>query len=59
MTNLTLANSGVSVTKMPHHEISKLTGKKADHVVRDIENMLGALGEDYPKMDNYDSKWFL
>jgi len=58
MTKVTVANQRSAVTKMSHREIAKLTGKKPEHVVRDIESMLKSLGCHYPVMDDYDSKDF-
>lgn len=40
MTSKNVAKAGSVVTKMSHREIAKLTGKKPEHVVRDIESML-------------------
>lgn len=53
-----LANQRTTVTKMSHREIAKLTGKKPEHVVRDIESMLKSLGCHYPEMDDHDCKEF-
>lgn len=58
MTKVTVANVRSGVTQMSHREIAKLTGKKPEHVVRDIESMLKSLGRHYPEMDDYDSKEF-
>jgi len=58
MTKLTVANRRSGVTKMSHHEIAKLTGKKPEHVVRDIDSMLQALVIHYPELDDYDCKEF-
>lgn len=58
MTKVTVANQRSAVTKMSHREIAKLTGKKPEHVVRDIESMLKSLGYHYPEMDDYDCKEF-
>lgn len=58
MTKVTVANGRSGVTKMSHREIAKLTGKKPEHVVRDIESMLKSLGCHYPEMDDYDCKEF-
>lgn len=58
MTKLTVANGRSGVTKMSHREIAKITGKKPEHVVRDIESMLKSLDCHYPEMDDYDCKEF-
>lgn len=58
MTKVTVANRRSGVTKMSHREIAKLTGKKPEHVVRDIESMLKSLECHYPEMDDYDCKEF-
>lgn len=58
MTKLTVANGRSGVTKMSHREIAKVTGKKPQHIVRDIEVVLKSLEFHYPEMDDYDCKEF-
>lgn len=58
MTKVTVANGRSGVTKMSHREIAKITGKKPEHIVRDIEAMLQSLEFHYPELDDYDCKEF-